>query len=226
MAKKDLKASTKRIKRPWPTKDAMAQIYDQKLWGTNGSNFYSGDGSHFQEIVGPYLSTTISFLKSFKTPLTVCDLGCGDFNVGKHLVAYTKKYVAVDIVPKLIKYNRETFKAKNLEFQCLDIVNDDLPNADCAILRQVLQHVSNAEIKKIVAKLKNFKYLIMTEHLPNGNFEPNKDIISGQGIRLKKQSGVNLLEDPFNLRVKEELKLSNIVLEDHKGIIETKAYTL
>ena len=214
----------KRIKKPWPTKDAMEQVYEMKLWGDNKSDFYSGVGSHHPELVNPNIDVLASFLASFKSPLVVCDLGCGDFNVGKELVKYTKKYVAVDIVADLIEYNKEKFKAENLEFHCLDIAVDDLPSGDCALLRQVLQHLSNAEVQAIMNKLTNFKYVILTEHLPEGDFTPNKDIISGQGIRLKKQSGLNLLAPPFNFKVKEEKKLLSVVLNDCKGIVVTTLY--
>ena len=165
-------------------------------------------------------------MRSFNTLLEVCDLGCGDFNVGKALVSYTKKYIAIDIVKDLIEYNQQTFKEENLEFHCLDIAVDDLPPADCVILRQVLQHISNAEVQSIVDKLYQFKYAIITEHVPEGNFIPNKDIISGQGIRLKKQSGVNVLAAPFNLKVKEEKQLLSITLPNHKGVIRTILYKI
>lgn len=211
----------KKPKTPWPTKLAMEQIYEMNLWGGNKADFYSGEGSHHPEIVNPYLDAVTTFLSSFKNPLTVCDLGCGDFNVGKELVKYAKKYIAVDIVPSLILRNTEKFKAPNLEFHCLDIAEADLPIADCAILRQVLQHLSNTEIQSIVNKLTAFKYAILTEHIPQGSFIPNKDIISGQGNRLKIQSGVNLLAPPFNFKVKEETQLSAIVLDASKGIIKT-----
>lgn len=216
----------KRIKKPWPTKDAMEQVYEMKLWGSNKSEFYSGDGSHNPNIVDPYIQVVKSFLTSFTQPLVVCDLGCGDFNVGKELVQYTKQYMAIDIVENLIKHNREIFKSNQIEFRCLDISTDDLPSGDCALLRQVLQHVSNAEILRVVKKLSAFKYVILTEHLPIGDFEPNKDIISGQGIRLKKQSGLNLLSHPFYLNVKAEKELLSVVLENGKGVIKTTLYTM
>ncbi len=215
---------TKRIKKPWPTKDAMEQVYEMKLWGGNKSDFYSGVGSHHPEIVNPYIDVLTSFLTSFKSPLVVCDLGCGDFNVGKELVKYTKNYVAIDVVTDLIEHNKENFKEENLEFYCLDIAVDDLPSGDCALLRQVLQHLSNAEVQSIARKLKDFKYVILTEHLPEGDFEPNKEIISGQGIRLKKQSGLNLLAPPFNFKVKEEKQLLSVILNDCKGVIVTTFY--
>lgn len=215
---------TKKLKQPWPTKAAMEQVYAMNLWGANKSEFYSGIGSHHPDIVGPYIAILKSFLSSFKSPLVVCDLGCGDFNVGKELVHYTKKYEAVDIVTDLIAHNKKEFIEENLEFHCLDIAVDDLPAGDCALLRQVLQHLSNAEIQRIVNKLTDFKYVIITEHLPEGAFIPNKDIISGQGIRLKKQSGLNLLAPPFNFKVKEEKQVLSVNLNDCKGVIVTTIY--
>lgn len=215
---------TNKIKKPWPTKDAMEQVYKRNLWGSNTSNFYSGLGSHDPELVNPYIDVITSFLESFKNPLVVCDLGCGDFNVGKQLVKHTKKYVAVDIVADLIAYNKVTFKAENLEFHCLDIAVDDLPSGDCVLLRQVLQHLSNDEVQSVLNKLTNFKYVILTEHLPEGPFIPNADIISGQGIRLKKQSGLHVLALPFHFKVKEEKQLLSVDLKTCKGVIVTTLY--
>ena len=47
--------SLNKKKTPWPTKKAMKQVYEMKLWGTNGSSFYSGEGSYNIKIVEPYL---------------------------------------------------------------------------------------------------------------------------------------------------------------------------
>jgi len=215
-----------KTKKSWPTKDAMAQIYENNLWGKSESGFYSGIGSHHPELVNPYIQAVRSFLTSFDTPLVVCDLGCGDFNVGKELVHYTKKYIAADIVPELIERNRESFTAENLEFRCLDIASDELPSGDCVILRQVLQHLSNREVQRVVNKLADYKYIILTEHLPEGDFTPNKEIISGQGIRLKKQSGLDLLASPFNLEVKEEMQLLSQPAKDSNGLIVTTLYRM
>ena len=221
-----MKEAPKKIKKPWPTKAAMEQVYELRLWGDEKTEFYSGSGSHQLEIVKPYIAAVTSFLRSFKTPISVCDLGCGDFNVGKELVIHAKKYVAIDIVASLIAFNKEKFKEPNLEFQCLDIAVADLPSGDCAIVRQILQHLSNTEVQAIVNKLLNFKYLILTEHVPEGDFIPNKDILSGQGIRLKKNSGINLLASPFHLKVKEERQLIAYPLEGNKGILVTTLYVL
>ncbi|WP_223551384.1 class I SAM-dependent methyltransferase [Aestuariivivens sp. NBU2969] len=210
-----------KAKKPWPTKAAMTQIYDMKLWGGENFDFYSGEGSHDPNIVNPYLNAVTTFLRSLHKPLVICDLGCGDFNIGRQLAPYAKKYVAIDIVESLIERNKKLYKDKNLEFHCLNIAKDKLPKADCVILRQVLQHLSNTEIQSIIGRLKVYKYIILTEHIPMGDFTPNKDIISGQGIRLKQNSGVNVLEAPFNLMVKGKKQLGEYILENKKGQIVT-----
>jgi len=216
----------KKTKKPWPTKKAMEQVYEMNLWGSNTSKFYSGEGSHNADIVLPYINAIASFLNPFNKSLTICDLGCGDFNVGKELVKYANKYIAIDIVTELINYNKEKFKEDNLEFHCLDIAVANLPFADCVLLRQVLQHLSNNEVKDVVKKILKFKYVILTEHLPEGGFIPNKDIISGQGIRLKKQSGLDLLAPPFNLKIKKQKELLSISLKENKGVIVTTLYEM
>ncbi|ARN79205.1 SAM-dependent methyltransferase [Nonlabens spongiae] len=215
-----------KTKKPWPTKAAMDQIYKLGLWGKNGDAFYSGEGSHDHEIIAPYIQVVKEFLNSFENKLSVCDLGCGDFNVGRHFLDQVFSYTAVDIVQDLINHNRSNFHHPKLQFKCLDIATVPLPPADCVFLRQVLQHLSNAEISAIVAKLKTYKYLILTEHLPNGEFVPNLDIISGQGTRLKRNSGVVLTEPPFELDVVEEKEILAVDLGGKMGRIVTKLFTL
>jgi len=183
-----MKPKTKTPKKPWPTKKAMEQIYEQNLWGHNDADFYSGFGSHNPEIVNPYLKVVKEFLTSFDEPITVCDLGCGDFNIGKELVPFTKKYIGVDIVEDLIHHNKEKYKAENLEFLCLDLAKDKLPKADCAIIRQVLQHLSNAEVQQIITKLSAYKYIILTEHLPNGNFNPIEILFLDKELESKNKA--------------------------------------
>ena len=218
-------AKNKTTKKPWPTEAAMAQIYENNLWGGKKGDFYSGLGSHHPDTVNAYIAVVSDFLKDFEIPPVVCDLGCGDFNIGKELVKYTRRYIALDIVPDLIARNKKEFEADNLEFRALDIAKDEWPSGDCAILRQVLQHLSNAEINSVVEKLYDFKYVILTEHLPEEDFEPNKDIISGQGIRLKKQSGVSITASPFNFKAREEKQLLSVPAPGFKGVLVTTLYS-
>lgn len=211
-------------KKPWPTKDAMAQVYEQHLWGGEEHDFYSGFGAHDPELVQPYIQVISSFLKSLDEPLTICDLGCGDFNIGKQLVPLSRKYVGVDIVPELIERNKRAFKDDRIEFHCLDIANDNLPSGNVAILRHVLQHLSNQEVQRILNKLSDYKYVIITEHIPEGEFVPNLDIISGQGTRLKKKSGLDVLSQQFNFKATKVEEL--LSLKDQHGLMVTTLYSV
>ena len=69
-----------------------------------------------------------------------------------------------------------------------------------------------------------YKYIILTEHLPEGDFTPNEDIISGQGIRLKKHSGVDIAKPPFSFKAKSVKQLVAIPLLEGNGIIVTNLY--
>ncbi len=213
-----------KVKTAWPTKAAMSQIYENNLWGGNPAEFYSGEGSHDPVLVSPYIDVISNFLQSFETPITVCDFGCGDFNVGKELVEFAEHYHAIDIVPSLIEHNQATFQFPNLTFHCLDVAVDELPSGDCALVRQVLQHLSNQEVQQILEKLSHYRYVIITEHIPSGDFEPNKDKISGQGIRLKQNSGIDVLAAPFYLKVKVAKELLSLELGNGKGRIVTTLY--
>jgi hypothetical protein len=215
---------SKKVKQPWPTKAVMEQIYELNLWGGDRGEFYSGAGSHQNNYVEPYVELVVEFLNSFEQKPSICDLGCGDFNIGKHLLNHCSTYIGVDIVPDLITRNRNTFAADHLEFRCSDIARDDLPKADVALLRNVLQHLSNAEIKSVTEKLNQYEYLILTEHIPEGDFEPNLDIISGQGIRLKKNSGVDITEEPFKLKSKPQKILLCIPYTNGKGVLLTTLF--
>ncbi len=217
------KSDAQKNKTRWSTKAVMNQIYEKSLWGGAEHDFYSGAGSHDVQIVNPYIAAVRNFLLEFENPTTICDLGCGDFNVGHQLVNYTKAYFAIDIVADLIERNKSIYKNQNLTFQCLDICKDDLPKADCAMVRQVMQHLSNSEIMELLSKLKNYKYIIVTEHLPISQFKANLDLVTGQGNRLKFKSGVVLTEAPFYLKPLEEKHFLTLKI-DAKSVIKTIQY--
>ena len=95
------------------------------------------------------------------------DLGCGDFTIGSQLRKYCKKYVAVDVFDEIIINNKIKFSNLEVDFRVLDITSDELPDGDICFLRQVLQHLSNDNIKKFLSLMSGkYKYLILTEHIP------------------------------------------------------------
>lgn len=205
--------------------DVFSKIYKEKRWG-GGVDYFSGHGSHLQDHVDPYVKAVSEFLIQFPKPLNVVDLGCGDFNVGRQIREKAANYIACDIVPELIKRNRQKYSELNIDFRIIDITQEDLPKGDVVLIRQVLQHLSNADITRVIEKLHAYKFLILTEYVPHGEFIPNIDHITGSYSRLARgiPSGVVLTASPFNLRVKSE-KLICKTLEQ-EGLLTAVVYEL
>ena len=203
----------------------FTDIYDRGLWGRDSNiPYYSGVGSHQSAIVEPYLAAVRSFVGGIEGDCDAVDLGCGDFSVGSALCDMFRSYTACDIVEGIIDYNRVHFASLAVSFVSVDVVNDPLPRGNIAFIRQVLQHLSNRDIVSIVKKLYDYQYVIVTEHLPSGQFRANVDKVSGVDIRPDFGSGVILTGYPFCLKVKDASILCEAV--DNGGIIRTTAYRL
>jgi hypothetical protein len=109
-------------------------------------------------------------------------------------------YTGCDIVPNLVEHLDKKFGSEKLSFRQVNIVENEMPEGELCLIRQVLQHLSNAEIGRILENCKKFKYLIITEHYPNPDAKlvPNIDIPHGPHIRLHHDSAVVLDQPPFN----------------------------
>jgi SAM-dependent methyltransferase len=193
------------------TKEVFTEIYMENLWGDgrrhtdNDFPFDSGPGSS-ESAVGPYAEFIKRFIESHHVK-SVLDLGCGDFRTGSRIVQPSFRYTGIDIVEPLIQANQAKFGKDNVQFLCLDIITDDLPDADLCLVREVLQHLSNAQIIQILQKLKKFKWVIVTEDMPGplGSFKANRDKPHGQHARVVSKSGIVLTEQPFNVPAVELL---------------------
>jgi hypothetical protein len=215
----------RRFSRSTPA-EVFSAVYREKLWGsTTDSEYCSGDGSHQDTLVRPYVESVRSFLAGFPELSVAVDLGCGDFNVGSQLVTEFSQYIAVDVVPELVGRTGRNFGHLGASFRCVDIVNDDLPQGEVAFLRQVLQHLSNAQIAAVVAKLYQYRWLVVTEHVPSTvGFRANRDKPIGPGVRERFGSGIVLTAPPFNLRALEQRELC--AMPCGAGIIQTIAYRM
>ena len=188
---------------PLDHKEVFSKIYGQGVWGKkSGQNYYSGPGSHDQKLVVPYVESVKAFFIQLGFKPSVVDSGCGDFNVGKQLRDYCGDYIACDVVPELVVYNANKFGAMNVDFRCLDIIEDPLPKAEVIFIREVLQHFSNEVIAKVLAKLLgSCKYLVLTEDVPlQDQFIPNLVKPTGPSTRTQFGSGVVVEAAPFNLK--------------------------
>jgi len=202
--------------RPWykhqRIEKVFTDIYLKNLWGGKLGEFYSGDGSshHYPDRYGEMVKEFIHK----KRITSVVDLGCGDFVVGSKIQEAGIQYVGVDIVQELIKENQKRFSNSDVSFQCLNILTDPLPDGELCLVRQVFQHLSNAEISLALQKIRSYPYVIITEYYPAESDKtiPNKDKPHGPDTRITDNSAVYLDLPPFNLNV---VRMMLEVTSDH-----------
>jgi SAM-dependent methyltransferase len=137
---------------------------------------------------------------------SLLDAGCGDFNWMRD-VELELDYLGCDIVPELIKQNRQRYQNCSRRFVCLDIVNDRLPKVDLVLCRDCLGHLPFDLIRAALLNFRdsNSEYLLATSF---PEWPTNNDIILVGGWRP-----LNLERDPFNfpqpLRLIRELNVGD-----------------
>lgn len=159
----------------------MATIFDRYVGNLEleKENSASGRGSNLEntkEIPGILRQVICNYpVKS------MLDAPCGDLHWMRHIIeSLGVKYTGIDVVPRLIKRNKEFFP--DLKFYCRDITQDKLPRADLIFCRDCLVHLSEDNIFKA---LSNFQrsgstYLLTTtftrarvfQDIPDGKWRP------------------------------------------------------
>jgi hypothetical protein len=216
-----------RQERRMSTEEVFTRIYTDARWGGPRGSFCSGAGSHEESIVQPYVAAVSAELRRLGAgSMTVVDLGCGDFSIGRQLAGECGRYIGVDIVKPLIEYNRVIFGSDRIEFRHLDIVADELPAGDICFVRQVFQHLSNAQILAVLPKLANYRRCFITEHHPSpGRVRRfNLDKTHGADVRVYRGSGVFLERPPFNVpkeRYRLALEVRGQLPNADPGVIRT-----
>lgn len=212
----------------------FSYIYEHNIWGKphQDSPFNSGTGStSTAEFTEKYCDFVVDFIRK-KNIKQVVELGCGDFRVSRKIAIPAVNYIGIDVVDKLIEYNQANYANEHISFFKKDIVLDKLPNGELCLIRQVLQHLSNDAILKILPKLKKYKYVLITEHqLPDdGSSVPNLNISTGPKTRISINSALHLDKPPFNVKnietvlespLSNEYKLSAVVGESLKTFLLT-----
>ena len=191
--------------------EIFSEIYANNRWGKPdiaGEKFRSGSGSHDEKIIVPYINVLLQLLTN-NNIRNIVDLGCGDFWIMRHVLnvlaqnRYNFFYTGIDVVENLITYNAKHFNRPNIKFICRDTTADNapLPDGDILVVRQVLQHLNNEDIKKILSKATKFKFLFITEHIYDANDAVyNVDKQTNESIRLEYKSGIYLEQPPFNFK--------------------------
>ena len=192
-------------------KQTFKNIYNKNIWGEGDEPYYSGGGSHNRKIITPYIELVCKLIREREIS-TICDIGCGDYNIMRNVLNQSEfeKYYGIDVVDDLVEYNNLRFSNDKISFLCMDASDETqmIPNADLLVIRQVLQHLDNEHVKRILKRTEGFKYVLITEHIPIipwGGY--NKDKPIDDDIRLSHGSGIYIEHKPFGYKCKHVLSV-------------------
>ena len=155
-------------------------IYAERGWGAGEQ----GKGSSG-------VGSTLEFTKLYRVFLqdflaahgihSVVDAGCGAWEFSQAIDWNGIDYLGVDIVAPVIEANQRRFGAANIRFAVADIVRDELPPADLLLVKDVLQHLSNADVNRFLAQLPRYRHVLIVNDVHPGSLTGElKDIRSGE----------------------------------------------
>lgn len=181
----------------WRNRQKTAEAIFSDYWRSNhwkNSESKSGDGStlRYTENIRRELPGLIERL-DIKILL---DVPCGDFNWFREVqLPSGVRYIGGDIVEDMINQLSETYGSSDREFMVVDAMADKLPAADMWICRDLIFHLPNKDIQRLLDNFlaSSVSYLLITSHA--GTEVANEDTFMG-GFRL-----VDLLKPPFSLPV-------------------------
>ncbi len=181
--------------------EAFDQIYERGTW-SGGSGELSGGGS-YGRVADQYIAFLTAFIKEHDVR-SVLDIGCGDFNIGARIAPQVARYFAIDVSARIIDRNRSRFASmSNVEFRQVNACTEPLVQTDLVTVRQVLQHLTNAQIEMILKNIERTspQFTLVSEHLcrPTPSFQPNLDLPSHSAdTRVVIGSSVDLSAAPFS----------------------------
>jgi hypothetical protein len=192
----------RRVVSELPLREAFDEVYRKGMWKRGNAD--SGPGSEGL-LADRYVALVQDYAARHKLH-TVVDGGCGDFFIGSRLASSFERYVALDISPVIIETNKrryENLAMQHVSFGVADMTSTIFPQADLVLIRQVLQHLTNAQIEQILRNLEasNWRRALITEDVcnPRNNPDPNLDLPSHSvRTRIPLGSGVFIDKPPFN----------------------------
>ena len=176
------------------SEDFFTHIYEKGLWGKRNGVGHSGSGSSVQN-AAPYMQLLEKFLVENKIK-SVVDVGCGDWSFSQHIPWGEIQYTGFDVVKSVIERNKQRFTAPNLTFTHADAAFTDLPEADLMVCKDVMQHLTNADIQRLLKQCGKYKHCLITNDV-------NPDTLSSDNAdRVGDYHQLDLTKPPFNFKGK------------------------
>ncbi|MDB5476646.1 MAG: hypothetical protein JWP49_2157 [Phenylobacterium sp.] len=127
----------------------FTQAFEQNVWQDGES--VSGAGSTLNYT--SELRTTLPAMIRALGCQSVLDAPCGDFNWMKAVDLSGLAYTGADIVAPMIEGLQRDWPQHG--FVCLDITKDPMPKADFVLIRDVLFHLSNPDVVRVLENFVN-----------------------------------------------------------------------
>ena len=176
---------------PRTMSESFRDIYLLDAWGEG-----SGKGSTPDNTVA-YREFLQEFLAAHGIR-SVVDLGYGDWRFSCMIDWSGIEYLGIDAVPEVIDRNRREH-GDRARFECRDVSSCELPRAELALVKDVLQHWPSDVIHSFVSRLSQYPYVLIT-NCSYDHAQLNGDIGMG-GFRP-----LDLTREPFGLDLEEVLR--------------------
>ena len=182
-------------------KQVFEKIYEKKKWGSNGT--LSGEGTR-PEAAAEYVLYLSNFLIAHPEINSILDIGHGDWKMWPDRYFSKFDYTGIDITSSVVDNCIRQFGNDHQRFIEADFLEIELPQADLLLIKDVLIHLSNDDIKKTLGRLSEFKYSIVV----TDNESKGWRVIAGNLKREfdKSQSIRNLISSPFRVFNKNYLR--------------------
>ncbi|TKK69873.1 class I SAM-dependent methyltransferase [Ilyomonas limi] len=177
-------------------KNIFTGIYVNHGWGQG-----SGEGS-LPENTEIYRQFLEQFIRD-KEIKSVIDYGCGDWQFSRLVNWGNVQYLGLDVVDSLIDNHNKTYRSNNIQFQSLDGIPDELPDADLILIKDVLQHWPNQTIISFIPKIEKYKFALITNCINPEDATDNHDIHEGDFHYL------DLTKPPFSYNMYKVLEYTN-----------------
>jgi len=199
-------------------------VYMNHRWGSNANLEASSGKGSLPANSTEYEQFVVDYIKRHNI-VSIVDIGCGDFQVSQRILTVLNDeritYLGTDVSQVIIDRNKIAFESDNIKFQQLDAGREDLPAAELITVREVLQHLPNKDVERILSKLvahHSDAHILVTNTVATSPDKINVDIPAGTASRAGIGSGLWIDKPPFNFNVEEVYRRSH---RHHDTIIIT-----
>lgn len=179
----------------------FTRIYDTNMWG-NGS----GSGSS-KKVCDSYIHFINNFIKEYNIT-SITDAGCGDWQSTRYFNLKNIQYDGYDVVESVIE-GIKVFENNHIDFHLYDGDFSKLKPADLLICKDVLMHLSFANIDRFINELNKFRFALITNTM--------KENIDNVNISNGDYRVLDLRKAPFDINA--ELIFSFDIETDKKTLL-------